>query len=452
MPARTPAQSGDTALSGSPPEGHAWPRMVVYRLLGALEASEGGVRADLGPPKQRALLAVLLLRANEIVSVDALVEELWGEAAPRRAQHAVQVYVSDLRRALAPLGAADAITWRSPGYVLAADPEAVDARRFERLVAEGARRAADGEPSAAAVLREALALWRGQPLADFAYEEFAQPAIRRLTEARLLATETLASVELAQGRATEALALAETAVREDPLREPAREAQMLALYRLGRHADALRAYEDLREALADEVGAEPSPRLRDLQERILLHDPSLPGVRRERAPEAPAAVRNPYKGLRPFGEEDASDFFGREALVGRLADALAAGSRLVALVGPSGSGKSSILHAGLVPRLRARDDGAAPGTVVTMRPGPHPHRALELALRAPGSRLVVVIDQLEELFAAGEAEIAALPGDAGAGGRGSGSGRQRRARAAGGRLRPAAPPRRVRPGLPGGRA
>ncbi len=388
MPARTPAQSGDTALSGSPPEGHAWPRMVVYRLLGALEASGGGVCADLGPPKQRALLAVLLLRANEIVPVDVLLEELWGDESPRRAQHAVQVYVSDLRRALAPLGAGNAITWRSPGYVLAADPDAVDARRFERLVAEGARRAADGEPSAAAVLREALALWRGQPLADFTYEEFAQPAIRRLTEARLLATETLASVELAQGRATEALALANTAAREDPLREPAREAQMLALYRLGRHADALRAFEDLRQALADEVGAEPSPRLRDLQERILLHDPSLPVVHRDRPPDTHLAVRNPYKGLRPFGEEDASDFFGRDALVGRLADALAAGSRLVALVGPSGSGKSSILHAGLVARLRARDDGAAPGTVVTMRPGAHPApraRAGPSGTRAAGS-------------------------------------------------------------------
>lgn len=151
--------------------------------------------------------------------VDAVIDELWGEAPPRQAQHAVQVYVSELRRALAPLAGGDVITWRAPGYVLVADPEAIDAQRFERLVAEGTRRAGDDDATAAATLREALALWRGEPLADFAYEEFAQPAIRHLEGVRLQALEALARLELTHGRDAEALALAEEA---RPPRAPTR--------------------------------------------------------------------------------------------------------------------------------------------------------------------------------------------------------------------------------------
>jgi DNA-binding SARP family transcriptional activator/basic membrane lipoprotein Med (substrate-binding protein (PBP1-ABC) superfamily) len=385
--------------------------MVAYRMLGALEATEDGVSADLGPPKQRALLAVLLLHPNEIVPVDALIDLLWPDEPPRTAQHAVQVYVSELRGALAPLAGEEVIAWRSPGYILAADPEAIDTHRFERLVTEGVRGAGDGDPSAASTFRDALGLWRGPPLADFVYEEFAQPEIRRLTETRLQAMETLASLELTLGGGTEALALAQTVALEDPLRERGRELQMLALYRVGRHADALRVYEDLRRGLAEELGAEPSPSVRDLQERILLHDPTLGEARHDEARDVAIACRNPYKGLRPFGEEDAGDFFGREALVRRLEDELARGIRLVALVGPSGCGKSSILNAGLVPRLRAAGQVRGARTVAPVRPGARAtealEAALEAALRTPG-RLVLVIDQFEDVFTGSGAETARL--------------------------------------------
>jgi basic membrane lipoprotein Med (substrate-binding protein (PBP1-ABC) superfamily)/DNA-binding SARP family transcriptional activator len=389
--------------------------MVAYRMLGALEATEDGVSADLGPPKQRALLAVLLLHANEIVPVDVLIDQLWPDEPPRRAQHAVQVYVSELRRGLAPLGGGEVLAWRSPGYVLAVDPDAIDARRFERLVSDGVRGAGGGDPAnEASSLRDALGLWHGPPLADFVYEEFAQPAIRQLTETRLEAPETLAGLELTRGRDAEALALAETVAREDPLRERGRELQMHALYRIGRHAEALRVYEDLRRGLAEDLGAEPSPSIRDLQERILLHDGSLRVAQREGAGDVVVEYRNPYKGLRPFGEEDASDFFGREALVRRLEDELAGGARLVALVGPSGCGKSSILHAGLIPRLRAAGCASGACSVVPVRPGTNALEALEtalqVALRTPGP-LVLVIDQFEEVFAGGEVETAHLLAD-----------------------------------------
>jgi DNA-binding SARP family transcriptional activator/basic membrane lipoprotein Med (substrate-binding protein (PBP1-ABC) superfamily) len=384
--------------------------MVAFRMLGALEATGGGVRADLGPPKQRALLALLLLHPNEIVPVDVLVDGLWGDEPPRQAQHAVQVYVSDLRRALAPLGGGEVLAWRSPGYVLSAGDDEIDARRFERLAAEGTRESSGGDPArAAALLREALGLWHGPPLADVAYEEFAQPAIRRLTEVHLAAGETLAGLDLAAGRDAEALPLAESVVAEDPLRERARERQMLALYRRGRAADALRAYDELRRGLADEIGAAPSPSVRDLQERILLHDPSLGGPRAASAGGAAVEARNPFKGLRPFGEEDAADFFGREALVARLLEAVEGEHRLVALVGPSGSGKSSVLHAGFIPALRAAGGdsaGTADRSVVATRPGARPVEALETALAASAGPLVIVIDQLEELFGAGEEDVA----------------------------------------------
>lgn len=184
-------------------------------MLGTLEAIGDGVVADLGPPKQRALLALLLLHSNQIVPVDVLVDGLWGDDPPRQAQHAVQVYVSELRRALAPLAGDEVVAWRAPGSVLSADEDAIDVPRFERLVADGLRRSEAGDADrAAALLREALALWRGPPLADVAYEEFAQPTIRRLTEARLVALEALAGLALGAADDAEALALADTVVAD----------------------------------------------------------------------------------------------------------------------------------------------------------------------------------------------------------------------------------------------
>ena len=249
---------------------------MQFRILGSLSVVGNGSVAALGPPKQRALLAVLLTRIGEAVPVDRLIELLWGTAAPRTADHSIQIYVSDLRREFEPLGGSDVLVTRQPGYVLDVDPDAVDAWRFERLVKEGTRLLEDGDDDAGrTTIREALGLWTGPPLSDFPYEEFAQPVARRLTDVRLTAVEAYAAASLEAGRITEALDLLTAAVQDDPLRERARELLMLALYRSGRHADALRSFHALRTQLIEELGVDPSPSIRALYDRILAHDPSL---------------------------------------------------------------------------------------------------------------------------------------------------------------------------------
>jgi basic membrane lipoprotein Med (substrate-binding protein (PBP1-ABC) superfamily)/DNA-binding SARP family transcriptional activator len=399
---------------------------VDFRLLGTLEVSAGDVTADLGPPKQRALLAALLLHAGEILPADRLIELLWGDAPPRTAGHSIQIYVSNLRKAFQALGANAVLSTRPPGYQLDAHADSIDIRQFERRVREGTRLLREGSPDAgASELRAALRLWRGPALSDFAYEEFAQPDIRRLHDLHLDAIEELAAADLAAGRAVDVVPLLDTAIRDDPLRERSRELLMLALYRTGRHPEALRTYQHLRTVLDEELGLEPSPALQRLQERILLHDPSL--MPTAAAATAAAAIRNPYKGLRSFGERDAADFFGREDLVANLLRSLGDKPKLVALVGPSGSGKSSVIAAGLIPRLR---DGAIDGSdnwvIAQMTPGnnslsevealvapamdlpkrpdeaiapePGPGRRPTVRTMPQGGRLLLVIDQFEEVF------------------------------------------------------
>ena len=400
--------------------------MTYFRILGPMEAGAGTAVAPLGSPKQRALLAILVIHLGEIVPTDKLIDLLWGDRPPRTAAHSVQIYVSEIRKALEPSGGGSLIVTRQPGYQLQATPETVDAHTFEQLVEEGTSlvRAGDREAGAAA-LRSAMRLWRGPALSDFAYEEFAQPYIRRFTDLHLDAIEDLAAVDLEDGRTTEVLPPLEAAIREDPLRERSRELLMLALYRSGRHAEALRTYQRLRELLAEELGLDPSPPLQRLQERILLHDPTL-SAEPNAATDARRA-RNPYKGLRAFAEVDSADFFGRDALVERLLASIRDGGRLVTLVGPSGSGKSSVVAAGLIPRLRA---GAIPGSdhwvISTMTPGANPLADAEaLIARATGrpaglerspatdgdattptgpqpgagdDRILLVVDQFEELF------------------------------------------------------
>jgi DNA-binding SARP family transcriptional activator/basic membrane lipoprotein Med (substrate-binding protein (PBP1-ABC) superfamily) len=249
---------------------------LQFRILGSLAVVGNGRVAALGPPKQRALLAILLTRVGEVVPVERLIELLWDRAAPRTADHSIQIYVSDLRRAFEPLGGSDVLVRRQPGYVLGVDPDSVDAWRFERLVKEGMRLLEDGDQDVGrSTIREALGLWSGPPLSEFPYEEFAQPVARRLTEERLTAVEAYAAASLEAGRITEALDLLTAAVQDDPLRERARELLMLALYRSGRHADALRSFHALRTQLTDELGVDPSPSIRALYDRILAHDLSL---------------------------------------------------------------------------------------------------------------------------------------------------------------------------------
>jgi DNA-binding SARP family transcriptional activator len=222
----------------------------------------------LGGVKQRSLLAVLLLHANEVVAADRLIAELWGESPPATVAKSVQSYVMRLRR---ELGAAR-LTTRPPGYVLNVSPGELDLAVFERLCAE-ARRA---EPARAAEkLREALALWRGPPLADLAYEPFAQSEIARLEELRLAVLEERIDADLACGRHGDLVGELEALVTEHPLRERLRAQLMLALYRSGRQAEALHAYRATRRELADELGLEPGEALRRLEQAILRHDPEL---------------------------------------------------------------------------------------------------------------------------------------------------------------------------------
>lgn len=262
---------------------------LELRLLGALEARRAGERLRVGGAKPRALLADLLLHLGRPVSVDRLVDDLWGERPPASAAHAVEVYVSQLRNALDP-ERAGLIAGRPVGYALVIDPERVDAYRFERLLDEGRAALARGEASrAAVVLREALGLWRGPALADFTYEPFAQGAIARLEELRVEAMEERLDADLGAGRHAELVPELDALLVEHPFRERLRGQLMRALYGSGRQAEALAAYRSAREVLLAELGVEPSPALRALEAAILRQDDELtvspPQAAKVRAPE-----------------------------------------------------------------------------------------------------------------------------------------------------------------------
>jgi len=245
---------------------------MEFRILGPLEVWDEGGEVPMVGSKPRALLAVLLLHPNEVVPVDRLIDELWGENPPEGAAAALRVNVSRLRKVLPH----DQLTTRSPGYVIRVQPDELDLHRFEHLVDEGRSLLARGPAADASKrLRDALALWRGPALADFAYENFAQTAIARLEEIRLAAVELRIDADLACGRHDELVGELEALVAEYPLRERLRIHLMRALYRSGRQAEALDVYDNARRALVDELGIDPSPALQDLERAILRQDPSL---------------------------------------------------------------------------------------------------------------------------------------------------------------------------------
>ncbi|HEX5895988.1 MAG TPA: BTAD domain-containing putative transcriptional regulator [Thermoleophilaceae bacterium] len=262
-----------------------------FRILGPLEVLDEARRVALGGDKQRALLGLLLVHANETLSTDRLIDELWGEHPPTTAAKTVQVHISRLRKALAAgggNGSEGLVVTREHGYQLEIDPERVDSRRFERLLSEARSELAANRPETAApALERALALWRGEPLADLAYEGFAQAEIARLEDLRVAAVEHLIDAKLALGRHAEVIGELESLVGEYPYREHLRAQLMLALYRSDRQADALQAFQDARRALVEELGIEPGERLRELERAVLAQDPEL-GYSAPRAVEPPA--------------------------------------------------------------------------------------------------------------------------------------------------------------------
>jgi len=248
---------------------------LEIRLLGPVEARLGQRPLALDRLQQRALLALLALNANRVVSTDQLIDALWGERPPATASVALYGLVSGLRKLLEPDHAAAVVT-KAPGYLLQVSPEQIDLGHFEHLTAQG-RRALDLDDAetASALLTEALELWRGPPLQDLQFLPFAQKVVGRLEELRLAAIEARVEADLAAGRDGDLVPELESLVSEHPLRERLRTQLMLALYRAGRQADALAAYRETREVLVGELGLEPSEDLQELERAILRHDPSL---------------------------------------------------------------------------------------------------------------------------------------------------------------------------------
>jgi DNA-binding SARP family transcriptional activator/ABC-type transport system substrate-binding protein len=246
---------------------------MEFRLLGPVEVLRDGRPVALGGAKPRALLGLLLLHANEVVSRDRLIDELWGDRPPGTAGHSLDVQISRLRKAFEP---EDLLLTRPGGYLLQVEPEQVDVHRFQSLLEEGRRANAAGEPAKAlGALEAALGLWRGAALADLSYEAFARIEIERLQELRLVAVEERIEAELALKRHDTLVPELEALTARHPLRERLRGQLMLALYRAGRQAEALRVYSDARKRLVDELGIEPGQALRELEQAILRQDPAL---------------------------------------------------------------------------------------------------------------------------------------------------------------------------------
>ncbi|HZE06145.1 MAG TPA: BTAD domain-containing putative transcriptional regulator [Solirubrobacteraceae bacterium] len=331
---------------------------MQFRILGPLEVAEGDCLVSL-PGAQRALLARLLLSANEVVSADRLIEELWGEDGPESGRAALQVRVSQLRKALG--GDSRRIATRAPGYVLRVDRDELDLYGFERLVSE----ADAAEPAkAAAKLREALDLWRGAPLDDLSYASFAQPAIRRLEELRLAAYEKRIDADLELGRQAEVIAELEALVEEHPLREHLHAQLMLALYRCGRQADALGAYQHARRVLVEELGIEPSAPLRRLEQAILRQEASLDlaAAVAPRDPPFASGSRSSRPDPRRHREmphnlpAHVSSFVGRERQLSELRQLLSR-ARVITLTGPGGVGKTRLALQFAARTLDESDDG-----------------------------------------------------------------------------------------------
>ncbi|HEX5672511.1 MAG TPA: BTAD domain-containing putative transcriptional regulator, partial [Acidimicrobiia bacterium] len=301
-----------------------------FGILGRLEVSQDGRAIEIKGAKQRALLALLLLHPNQAVSRDGIIDALWGEDLNGREAGTLRVHIAHLRKALQPtsIDQPGPIVTQPPGYLLRIDPGSIDAKRFERLAAEG-RRLLYGDPEQAEErLSQALSLWRGPALEEVAYELFAEGEARRLDELRLAAMEDLFDAQLARGSDHDLVGELEGLVTTHPLRERLWGQLMVALYRSGRQADALATYRRLSDHLGHELGLGPSAQLRQLEERILLNDPTL---------RKPALRMGPHR--RPPVER--TDLIGRASQVAALEAKLRA-AQLLTLTGTGGVGKTRL--------------------------------------------------------------------------------------------------------------
>jgi DNA-binding SARP family transcriptional activator len=321
-----------------------------FHILGPLEVLDGGRPVDLGRPKQRAVLALLLISANRVMSLDRMIELLWDGEAPARATGALQAYVSNLRRALEPARPARTparvLVTQAPGYLLRVAAEDLDSARFEHLAARGHEFLAAGRPSSArSALDEALSLWRGPALAEYAGERFAVGETARLEARRAVAVEDRFEADLQLGAHGRVVAELESAVLHDPLRERAWSLLMLALYRSGQQGEALRAYGRARRHLAEELGVEPSPGLRALEAAILAQSPALdwrpPADGDDRPP--PAAAPPPPAIPAPPPDDGLVGRLGElGALTTAFAEARAGRGRMVTVAGEAGIGKTRL--------------------------------------------------------------------------------------------------------------
>ncbi|MDQ3875521.1 MAG: tetratricopeptide repeat protein, partial [Actinomycetota bacterium] len=305
-----------------------------FRILGPLDVYREDGRVRLGGRRQRAVLALLLLNANRRVSTDELIDALWPESPPPTASTAVQVVVSRLRKLLEPSdgdGRPQVLLTQPGGYLLRVERDELDVYRWERLVSAGREALAqDRFGLAARLLREALGLWRGTPLADLRYESFARNEIDRLEELRLTALEDRIEADLSLGREVELVGELEGLIREHPLRERFRQQLMVALYRCGRQAEALAAYRDARRTLVETLGIEPGTELQELERGILNQDPRLASPRAQAKASHPLPV-------------PATPLVGRDAELDTVVRTLRRPDvRLVTLTGPPGTGKTRL--------------------------------------------------------------------------------------------------------------
>ncbi|HEY0497194.1 MAG TPA: BTAD domain-containing putative transcriptional regulator, partial [Kutzneria sp.] len=417
--------------------------MLLVTLLGALQAEVDGRELELGPPKQRALFAQLAVRRNQVVSRTELVDGVWGEEPPESVRGIIHTYVSKLRQTLAGDRKATAresvLASVGSGYRLALEPQNLDVWRFEHAFQQaGQARTANDVERAIAHWDEGLKLWQGAPLPGVP-GPFAESQRQHLEELRLAAIEDRAETLLSLGRESEVVVDLRTTVEDNPLRERLRALHMIALYRGGRQAEALEHHDRLRRLLAAELGVDPGSEVQDVYQQILANDPALgrptlvhatPRVTVTLPKEEPTTPtregRSPYPGLLAFSVGNAQYFFGREQLTATLVDRLGDPRRdgPVAVVGASGSGKSSLLRAGLVPTIEGMDLATPRRWAwLLLTPGNKPVEALASSLaqatgRPPSEllalmqddptelaglldgtdRLVVVVDQFEELF------------------------------------------------------